>query len=319
MSIHLVTGGAGFIGSHMVEALVGRGHSVVVVDNFSSGSMENLQKVEKRIHLFRGDVTDRPLMREAMKGVHCVYHLAGPLLERDGDPMEIHHSGATGTLSVLMAARQAHVRRAICASSCMVYGTGRQEPRREDEALQPLTPYAVAKWTAEQQCLSVFAMDGLETVRLRYFHVYGPRQNPKSLYTSKLARILEGMLAGRRPVLQANRLEHQDLIFVDDVVHANILAAVAPRVAGRVFNIASGKPTSLLDVVSTINRIMGARLAPLGVFSEAVDEHAQFADIAKAEVELGFCPGTDLEQGLRWCIEYHRRQPQLLPMEAASN
>jgi len=319
MVINLVTGGAGFIGSHLVESLVKRGQSVVVVDDLSSGSMENLEKVENKIRFLQGDVTDRTMMCEAMKGVSYVFHLAAPVMDQDVvDPMAMHHGIATGTLNVLLAARQAHARRVIYSSSCMVYGAGHKEPRREDEVLQPLTPYAVAKWSAEQYCVSLLAMEGLETVRLRYFHVYGPRQKPRGYYVRKLAQIFNDMLEGRRPEVQANRLEPQDLIYVDDVVHANILAAAAPRAAGRVFNIASGRPTSFLDVIATVNRILGTRLAPRGVFPDSVEEFPNLADISKTEVELGFCPGTDLEQGLRWTLESMRRPLDSAPLEAVA-
>lgn len=311
----LVTGGAGFIGSHLVESLVELGHSVTVLDNFSSGSRENLERVEKRVQIIAGEITDQESLSDAMRGVDFVFHLAGPAEEIDAhaDPLETHRSGATGTLSVLLCARQANVRRVIYSSSCTIYGFSKGSPRCEHETIQPLTHYAVAKLTGEQHCVSVFAMEGLETVRLRYFHVYGPRQNPKNAYTPQLAQILENMVAGRRPMVQANNLDPQDLVFVDDVSHANILAATAPRVAGRVFNIATGRPTTSLDLVNTVNRILGTRLTPLGVNHGRSDGMAHLADITRAEIDLGFCPSTDLEQGLRRCVEHIHSQAKHRP------
>jgi UDP-glucose 4-epimerase len=307
MATCLVTGGAGFIGSHLVEALVDRGHVVRVLDNFSTGNADNLAEVEGRIRLIVGDLMDFALVREAVQGADYVFHEAAPVEPAltAADPMATHHGGATGTLHVLMAAHQASVKRVIYASSCCVYGPANGLPRHEEEPTQPLSLYAVAKLTGEQHCIGFTGIYGLETVRLRYFNVFGPRQPSSSPYSTKVAQILSDMMAGRRPVIHGGTLDQQDLIYVDDVVHANLLAALAPRVAGRVYNIACGRPTTTLELVTRINTILGTQIQPIGVFPSPGEEQHNLADVTKAETELGFCSSTDLEQGLRRCIEYY--------------
>jgi UDP-glucose 4-epimerase len=306
MAVCLVTGGAGFIGSHLVEELLARGQVVRVLDDFSTGHLENLAEVEDRIELVRGSVLDLPAVREVMAGVDYVFHLAGPPpgAASLADPMAAHHCGATGTLHVLVAAREANVKRLLYASSACVYGPPRGFPRREDEVTQPLSPYAVAKLTGEQQCVGFTGLYGLETVRLRYFRVFGPRQPAASPYAAALARLVKEMLEGHRPVLSGGLLAQQDLLAVGDVVHATLLAAAAPRAAGRVYNIARGRPTTSLELVETLNTILGTRLHPLEAFPSPGEPPHNLADARKAEVELGFCPGLDLERGLRLWIEY---------------
>jgi UDP-glucose 4-epimerase len=222
--------------------------------------------------------------------------------------MAAHHAGATGTLHVLLAAREANVRRVVYASSCCVYGPADGHPRNEDARLRPLSPYAVAKLTGEQQCLGCTGLYGLPTVRLRYFNVFGPRQPPGSPYAAAVPHAVKQMLAGRGPVVPAGAAGQQDLIYVDDVVHANILAATAPRAAGRVYNIASGRLTAAPELVGALNDILGTRLQPAEALARPEEEFANAADVRKAEEDLGFCPATDLEKGLRRCLEYYLRK-----------
>jgi UDP-glucose 4-epimerase len=306
MALCLVTGGAGFIGSHLVEALLGRGHAVRVLDNFSTGDPANLAEALDRIELLRGDLRDRALLREAVAGVDCVFHLAAPV-EGGGlsDPLEAHHGGATGTLELLVCARDARVRRVVYASSCCVYGEPAGLARHEDELPQPRSPYAVAKLTGEQHCAAFTGAYGLETVRLRYFNVYGPRLPLKNPYSAKLVHILRAMLAGRRPLIHGGELELQDLIYVEDVAHASLLAATARRVSGKVYNVGGGRPVSTLQIVAALNAILGTAIQPIGIMPPPGGEMHHLACIERAEADLGFCPATDLEKGLRRCVEYY--------------
>ncbi len=306
MAVCLVTGGAGFIGSHLVEALLARGHAVRLLDNFSTGRLENLSGVEDRIELVRGNLMDLAAVREVTAGAEYVFHLAAPPAGEPSlaDPVGAHHCGATGTLHVLIAAREANVKRVVYASSSCVYGTPTGMPRREDEPTVPLTPYGVAKLTGEQHCIAFTGLYGLETVRLRWFNVYGARQPPGSSYSAALTQLVRQMLAGRRPALRGGLLRQQDLIFVDDVVHATVLAATAARAAGKVYNIGRGRPTTALELVATLNTILGTDLQPLEAFPGGGEQPHNLADTRKAEVELGFCPGIDLEKGLRRCVEH---------------
>ncbi len=307
MAVCLVTGGAGFIGSHLVEALLDRGHLVRVLDNFSTGCLENLSTVEDHIELIRGSVADFDVVREATADAEYVFHLAAPTpgVLSLADLVGTHHSGATGTLHVLIAAREANVRRVVYASSSHVYGQAIGLPRREDEPTQPLSPYGVAKLTGEQQCLGFNRLYGLETVRLRYFNVFGPRQSAGSPYAGSLRQVLRQMLTGCRPVVPVGVNCRQDLIAVDDAVYATLLAVSTPRAAGKVYNIASGRPTTPLELVAALNDILGIHLAPVETFFGPPEDVCHLANPHKAEVELGFCAGTSLEKGLRECVEYY--------------
>jgi UDP-glucose 4-epimerase len=222
--------------------------------------------------------------------------------------VEAHHGGATGTLHVLVAARDAGVKRLLYASSAAVYGPPNGSRRREDEAAQPLSPYGVAKLAGEQQCVGFTGLYGLETVRLRYFSVFGPRQPSGSPYTAALARLAKQMLAGHRPVLPGGPRVQQDLLSVGDAVHATLLAAAAARASGRVYNIARGWPVTSLELVEALNSLLGTQLEPLEAVRSSGEQAHALADTRKAEVELGFCPGMDLERGLRLWIDYQMTQ-----------
>jgi UDP-glucose 4-epimerase len=310
MAVCLVTGGAGFIGSHLVEALVARGHTVRVLDNFSTGSLAHLAQVRDRIEVITGDVTDYNVVREATEGVEVVFHQAAhsSVMQSVVDPLATHQAGATGTLHVLLAAREAQVRRVIYAASSTAYGDGSHLPKRESDALQPLSPYAVAKLAGEQYCAAFSQVYGMETVRLRYFNVFGPRQLPGGPYGAVIPAFVEALVAGRSPVIQGDGLQTRDFTYVDDLIQANLLAAEAPRVAGRVYNIASGRRTTLLELMALINAILGTRIKPIHTSTRPGDFRHGQGDISRAQAELGYCPCTDLEQGLRRYLEYYLEQ-----------
>jgi UDP-glucose 4-epimerase len=313
MPLSLVTGGAGFVGSHLVDALLTRGESVRVLDDFSAGTIANLPQSNPRLEIICGDVRDAAVVRRATEGSNYVFHLATPAQMAYSLKMAPDRwASSTDTLTVLTAAHQARVRRLIYSSCESVYGPAVTKPVTESDTTRPLSPYAFAKLTGEQQCVAFSTIFGLETVRLRYFNVFGPRQALSGARPVAIFEILKAMLAGQSPVLGADVQEPYDFIYVDDVVHANLLATEVPRLSGKVYNIARGRPTTLSDVVATINRILGTSLQPRCARQPCPEHTTRQTDIRRAETDLGFCPSTDLEQGLRQCIAYYRAHPEQL-------
>ncbi len=310
MAICLVTGGAGFIGSHLVEALVARGDKVRVLDNFCTGILTNLDKVNRDIQFIFGDLSNRDLLQQATSGVDLLFHLATPPWESYDPPGDINAKWAcaTGTLQVLNAARAAKVRRVIYASSCKIYGHTNAPCLKEDDAVLPDSSYGFAKLMGEMQCLGFTSLYGLETVRLRYSNTFGPRQCPTSPYAQELPLIVKSMLIGHPLVLAENAAANRDFIYVEDVVHATLLAATAPRVSGQVYNIARGRSVSILEIVATVNRIIGTQIQPVGKEPIPAETSTSTVDNTQAETDFGFCPSVDLRQGLLWLIEYYAEQ-----------
>jgi UDP-glucose 4-epimerase len=306
MAVCLVTGGAGFIGSHLAEALLNDGHKVRVLDNFSTGRIENLEPVLDRIELIRADLADTEALREATRGAELVFHQAAlaSVPRSVADPLATHQACATGTLQVLLAAREAGVRRVVYAASSSAYGNGPGLPKREEDAPQPASPYAVAKLAGEQYCAAFTQVYGLETVRLRYFNVFGPRQRPGGPYAAVIPLFLEAMLAGRPPVVHGDGRQSRDFTYVADAVRANLLAAETPSAAGRVYNIAGGQRTSLLQVVDMINDLLGTCHQPVFTPPRPGDVRHSQADISRASADLGYSPRTTIKVGLGRCIEF---------------
>jgi nucleoside-diphosphate-sugar epimerase len=301
MSVCLVTGGAGFLGSHLVEALVANDHVVRVVDNFTTGNAENLSEVMDDIDLHSGDCGNSGFLSKIMRGAELVFHLAcGNYPEYGGD--------ANTTLRVLAAARAERVRRVVFASCALVYGSGLQGPVDETAPLEPDTPLGRAKGNGEQACALYASQSGLETVRLRYFNVFGPRQSPTSPYATLVREVLGASLAGRSPALTIDEHLEQDLIYVDDAVHATLLAARAARVSGKVYNIARGQPTSCREIIDTVNDLLGTRIEPVSNGTHSARCLSTEANIRRAEVELGFCAATDLRRGLSRCLQDRTRR-----------
>jgi UDP-glucose 4-epimerase len=309
MRTFLVTGGAGFIGSHIAEALVRRGDRVRVLDNLSTGFLSNMDSFRDRIEFIQGDVTDAKIVAEAVQGVECVFHEAAlasvPLsIER---PLEVNAACVTGTVTLLDAARRAGVRRVVYAASSAAYGDQPTSSKRETDLPNPRSPYAAAKLAGELYCQAFWSSFGLETVAIRYFNVFGPRQDPHSQYSAVIPLFITAMLAGRQPVIYGDGRQSRDFAFVANVVHANLLAADAPDAAGRTINAANGRSTDLLTLLDVLNRLLGLKVQPQFAPARTGDVRESQADITLARRLLGYEPQVDFEEGLRQSIDYYRR------------
>jgi UDP-glucose 4-epimerase len=298
--------------------LVAAGHEVRVLDNWVTGNRARLGHIPDSIQLINGDVTDAAVVCLAVRGVEIIFHHAAlaSVPRSVVDPLNSHHVCATGTLQLLMAAHGAGVRRVIYAGSASAYGNPARLPVHESDPTQPLSPSAVAKLAGENYCWSFSQIYGLETVRLRYFNVFGPGQIPSGPNATVIPLFIEAMMSGRNPVIYGDGLQSRDFTFVDDVVQANLLAAEAPRVSGKVFNIGSARRTAVLELVEKINRIAGTRIRPIHDKPRSADIRHNQADISLAQAELGYCPCTDLERDLQRCLEYHaelRQEPLIFP------
>ncbi len=308
MSLYLVTGGAGFIGSHIVDALVAQDHSVRVLDNFSTGKLTNIEHNMSRIDLREGSLTDREMVKRSVDGVDYVLHQGAlPSVPRSvRDPIASNDANINGTLNLLVAARDAGVKRVVYASSSSVYGDTPTLPKHEDMPPNPLSPYALTKLGAEYYCRIFTRLYGLETVCLRYFNVFGPRQDPNSQYAAVIPKFVTTMMNGERPTIFGNGFQSRDFTFVKNNVQANILACTAPKAAGEVINIACGARYSLLDLVDEINRLLGTAIEPVFEESRPGDVLHSQADIGKARELLGFEPSINFKQGLEELIDWYR-------------
>jgi UDP-glucose 4-epimerase len=296
----LVTGGAGFIGSHLVEELLARGHKVRVLDDCSTGNLANLAGMRERIDFVHGSVTDPDLVRRATAGCEVVYHLAAlpSVVQSVQDPVRSHAITATGTVHVLDAARQAKVRRVIYAASSSAYGDQPGEFRRETDPLIPLSPYAAAKLAGEHYCQCATAVYGLETVRLRFFNVFGPRQDAKSPYSGVIALFIAAMKQGKQPTIFGDGLQTRDFVYVANVVQAILLAAEAKTAAGNVYNIGNGAATTVLELVKVLNELLGTTIKPVHQPPRAGDVRHSLADITAARRDLGYQPKVSFREGL---------------------
>ncbi len=304
----LVTGGAGFIGSHIVTALVQRGDRVTVLDNLSTGFEHNLAHVREDIELLVGDVSDASMVARAMQGVELVFHQAAlasvPLsIEK---PLATHEACVTGTLNILHQAARLGVRRVVYAASSSAYGDRPFAAKRETDLPQVLSPYAAAKLAGELYCQAFYHSFGLETVGLRYFNVFGSRQDPASPYSAVIPLFVTAILAGRPPTIFGDGQQSRDFIYVDNVVHGNLLAAEVPEAAGEIFNMGQGRQTSLLDLLAMLQRLLGREVQPRFAPPRPGDVRESMADISHARRVLGFEPQVDLADGLAATIEYYR-------------
>jgi UDP-glucose 4-epimerase len=310
LATYLVTGGAGFIGSNLVHSLLERGETVRVLDDLSTGTRQNLTEVADRITLLDGSVADEQVVREAVDGVDFVLHQGAlaSVPRSVEDPASTHRANVNGTLAVLLAARDAGVRRVVYAASSSAYGDQPTLPKVETMAPMPMSPYAAAKLAGEYYCQAFTACYGLETVCLRYFNIYGPRQDPQGAYAAVIPKFIAVMLAGRRPTIFGDGEQSRDFTFVDDCVEANLLACTAPKAVGHVVNVACGDRYTLNELVALLNRILGTSLEP--VYEEARQgdvKHSQ-ADISAARTLLGYEPKCSFEAGLEKTVAWFRSQ-----------
>ncbi len=308
MKTYLVTGGAGFIGSNLVHELLTRGHRVRVLDNFSTGRRSNLDDVEQHIELIEGDLRSGEICRQAMDQVDVVLHQGAlPSVQRSvSDPFTSHDTNATATINLLVAARNAGVKRFVYASSSSVYGDSPTMPKQEEMTPRPKSPYAVAKLAGEHYCRVFWELYGLETVCLRYFNVFGPFQDPTSHYSAVIPLFIRALAAGKAPTIYGDGLQSRDFTFVRNNVHANLLAATQPDVGGQIFNIACGQRYSLLDLVAALNTILGTTLAPHFDHSRSGDVKHSLADITKAQAKLGYSVQVDFMEGLRQTVAWYQ-------------
>jgi UDP-N-acetylglucosamine/UDP-N-acetyl-alpha-D-glucosaminouronate 4-epimerase len=307
---YLVTGGAGFIGSHLVERLVAEGHEVVVLDDLSAGHREYLAAVRNRIRFIRGTVLSLETCRRAVDGCHYVLHHAAitsvPL--STSDPVTAHAVNATGTLNILHAAHRANVRRVVFAGSTSAYGDSPELPNHEELLPRPLSPYAASKLAGEAYARVFYYTYGLETVTLRYFNIFGPRQDPASQYGAVIPRFIAAALAGDAPVIFGDGEQTRDFTFVANVVHANLLACRAPanRVAGGMFNIGSGKALSVSELWNRICAVAGVELTPTYAAPRAGDVRDSLACIDRARDLLGYVPLVEFDEGLVRAVAWYR-------------
>ncbi|CAN5583693.1 SDR family oxidoreductase [soil metagenome] len=301
----LVTGGAGFIGSNLADGLLARGHEVRIIDDLSTGRVENLPGDAA---FFEGSITDVELLAEAMAGVEVVFHQAalGSVARSVADPLTSDDVNTHGTLGVLDAAHRLGVRRVVQASSSSVYGGADVRPTPESTPLTPRSPYAVTKLVGEHYARVYAELFGLETVALRYFNVYGPRQRPDSAYAAVIPLFIAALQAGEPPEVHGDGHQSRDFAFIDDVVAANVAAAEAPAeiVSGKAYNVAGGREQSLLELLDILRSALGVDVPAVHVGSRPGDVRHSFADLSAAAADLGYRPGTSFDVGLARTVAY---------------
>jgi len=312
-----VTGGAGFIGSNLAERLAAWGYPVLILDDFSTGREQNLagwsSRFRDRVEVVRKDINETGTLRRLFQGVRFVFHQAAiPSVPRSvADPALTHSSNITGTLSVLIAARDAGVSRVVVASSSSVYGDDATLPKQEGHTGHPLSPYALSKLVCEQYCRLFQQLYGLESVCLRYFNVFGPRQDPRSEYAAVIPRFSTRLLAGRRPTIYGDGEQTRDFTYIDNVVDANWQAANHPHAAGEVFNIGCGTQTSLNQLVGELNAILGTELSPVYEAPRAGDVRHSVADVSRARELIEYTPAVSLRSGLEQVLEWFRNNAEV--------
>jgi nucleoside-diphosphate-sugar epimerase len=312
MATYLITGVAGFIGSALARAVLAQGDQVRGIDNLSTGRRENLAEILPRIDFQEVDLLDLQALYNACRGVDYVLHEAAiPSVPKSVlDPLGSNRANLDGTVNLLMAARDAKVRRVVYAASSSAYGDTPTLPKREDMAPNPISPYAVAKLASEHYMISFYRCYGLETVCLRYFNIFGPRQDPTSPYSGVLAKFITQMLKGEQPTILGDGKQSRDFTYVDNAVEANLLAckAAAKEVAGRVFNVATGRRVDLNETFQILKKLTGYPGSVNYGPERAGDVKHSLADMSRATKHLGYTPKVDFEEGLRRTIDWYRNQ-----------
>ena len=305
----LVTGGGGFIGSNLVHTLVASGRSVRVLDNFSTGLRTNLSSISSKIDLVDGDLCRDEVLKKAVQGVRYILHFAAipSVIRSVEDPLPTNNVNVTGTLNLLVAARDAGVERVVFSSSSSVYGNTATLPKREGMLPEPLSPYALSKLAGEHYCRMFRDLYGLRTFSLRYFNVFGPRQNPKSDYAAVIPLFVDALMHDRAPVIFGDGEQTRDFTYVDDVVAANLCCCTAPdSAAGGVYNVAWGRRTSVNELARTIAAVLGKKIEPVHKPARAGDVRDSQADSTRARELLGWKPSVTFEEGLKRTVEWFR-------------
>ncbi|NWG04698.1 MAG: SDR family oxidoreductase, partial [Syntrophaceae bacterium] len=308
-----VTGGAGFIGSNLTESLLKRKHVVRVLDDFSTGKKENLifGREYPSLEVVKGDIRDLPTCRRAVKGVTYVFHQAAlPSVQRSvEDPETSNAVNVGGTLNILLAAREERVKRVIYASSSSIYGDTPTLPKHEKMPPRPLSPYALQKYIGEQYCRLFSELYGLETVSLRYFNIFGPKQDPNSIYSAVIPRFIDALLRGRPPIIFGDGEQSRDFTFIENVVQANLFAMSAKDLHGEAMNIACGERISLNQLLRILKKILGSKVSPHHEEPRKGDVRHSLADIRKSKKMIHYVPKVGIEEGLKKTVEYFQRQP----------
>jgi UDP-glucose 4-epimerase len=312
MTIYVVTGGAGFIGSNIAERLLKEGHTVRIVDNLSTGKRSNLDALQGLgdLQFHQVSITDKAALDPIFKGAEVVFHqaaLASVSMSVE-NPLATHEHCVTGTLNVLLAARDAGVRRVVYAASSAAYGDAATDVNVETMAPAPISPYGVAKLAGEYYCQAFASTYGLETVCLRYFNVFGSRQDPTSQYAAVIPIFISAMLKNKRPTIFGDGQQSRDFIHIDNVVHGNILASQAPNVSGQMMNLATGSSVSLLELISKLNTILETSIEPIHVEARSGDIKHSRANIEKVQELLDFAPIVEFDEGLRRTVAWYRSQ-----------
>lgn len=311
MTTYLITGGAGFIGSNIANRLVNEeGSKIKILDNFSTGKRENIANLLDRIELIEADIRDSNAVKKALEGVdYCFHQAALPSVERSvKDPLTSNEVNITGTLNILIAAKDLGVKRVIYASSSSAYGNTPSLPKREDMNPSPLSPYAVTKLTGEEYCHLFYAIYGLETISLRYFNVFGPNQDPASPYAAVIPKFIAAILAGKEVVIYGDGGQSRDFTYIDNVVKANILSTKTNMGVGETFNIACGQRVTINELAKSVTKIFNVDIKPVHVDPRPGDVRHSLADISKAQSLLGYEPKIGFEEGLRLTVEWYKNK-----------
>jgi UDP-glucose 4-epimerase len=308
----LVTGGAGFIGSNLTETLLQKGHFVRVLDDFSTGKRENLifDKAYPSLESVEGDIRDLGTCQKAVEGMKYVFHQGAlPSVQRSvEDPETSNAVNAGGTLNILLAAREKGAKRVIYASSSSVYGDTPTLPKHEEMPCDPLSPYALQKYIGEQYCRLFYQLYGLETISLRYFNIFGPKQDPNSLYSAVIPKFIDALLQGRPPIIFGDGEQSRDFTYIENVVQANLLAMSAGHLHGEAINIACGERTSLNQLLNVLKKILGSKVSPSYQEPQQGDVRHSLADIRKGKERIKYEPKVGIEIGLKKTVEFFQRQ-----------
>lgn len=310
MPLYLVTGGAGFIGSNICQELVRREENVRILDDFSSGKRENIVGFKDSVELIEGDIRNLEIVKRAMKGVDFVLHQAAlPSVERSvKDPLTTTRVNVLGTLNVLLAAREAKVKRVIYASSSSLYGDTPTLPKKEEMKANPQSPYAVTKLMGEEYCRIYYSIYGLETVCLRYFNVFGPRQDPGSQYAAVIPKFITLMLQGKSPPIYGDGEQSRDFSFIDNIVEANLQACKAKEAPGKVLNIACGRRVTINELVKMLNKIFHTRIEPTYENPRKGDVRHSLADISQAGKIINYSPELEFAEGLEKTVQWFQKK-----------